>query len=483
MMQNFRISTRGLLQSTRITTTALALTCLVGFLAQLVLIWPGIADFDTVYIFEQIQSGGVGNWHPPVFARLWQLFLSLGLGGTGPLYGLQLVLFWCGASLWTVGFARIAKPVTAIGLLLVVVLTPAIGFEQVVTKDAQMTSALMLATGACAWYYVQGRALPWFAVAGVAILLVYAQLVRANGVFSVLPLAVMLAVTSVPGTWCWGRGLVVGLAMAALFFGTPSINSRIFRAVDERPERQIALYDLAGVAHFARLKTLRGATPEQWSQAEAKGCYQAFYADRYYDPNECSWINDVVFQRPDIWEDWGAAVVAHPVDYLRHRLGHWNTTMRMIVAAKEPRRAADPEGQPNTQDLGANDNRVAWLTFKLQTKLAATPLYWPAFWYVLGFGMLWPALSMAEGAARRLAFCLIPSSLALSSSFLLVSISGDLRYHIWSMIAVALASTLVVADRSTSQKRLLIVMAIAVLVALVGLVARVVIAPTWPGEA
>jgi len=483
MMQIFRISTLGLLQSTRVTTTALAVTCLAGFLAQLVLIWPGIADFDTVYIFEQIQSGSVGNWHPPVFARLWQLLLSLRLGGTGPVYCLQLALFWGGAALWTVGFARFAKPVTAIGLLLAVLLTPAIGFEQVVTKDAQMTSALMLATGVCAWFWVQGRAMPWFAVAGVAIPLVYAQLVRANGVFSVLPLAVMLAVTSIPGTWRWRRGLVVGVAMTALLIGTPSIDSRIFRVVDEHPARQIALYDLAGVAHFARLKTMSGATPDQWSRAEAKGCYQAFYADRYYDPNECSWINEVVFDRPDIWKEWGAALIAHPADYLQHRFGHWNTTMRMIVAADEPRGAADPEGQPNMHNLGANDNRVAWLTFRLQTMLAATPLYWPTFWSVLGFGMLWASLSMVEGAARRLACCLIPSSLALSSSFLLVSVSCDLRYHTWSLMAVGLASALVITDRSTSRKRLLIIMAIAVLVAVVGLAARVIIAPTWPGEA
>jgi hypothetical protein len=176
----------------------------------------------------------------------------------------------------------------AIGLLPAVLLAPAIGFEQIVTKDAQMTSAVMFATGVCAWFWVQGRALPWFAVAAVAILLVYGQLLRANGVFSVLPLAVMLAVTSTPGTWHKGRGCVVGLMMTALFFATPSINSRIFHAKDEHPERQIALYDLAGVAHFARLNTMAGATPDQWSAAEAKGCYQAFYADRYYDPNECS---------------------------------------------------------------------------------------------------------------------------------------------------------------------------------------------------
>jgi hypothetical protein len=186
---------------------------------------------------------------------------------------------------------------------------------------------------------------------------------------------------------------------------------------------------------------------------------------------------------PEIWGYWGAAVRAHPVEYLRHRVGHWNATMRMVVAADEPRGSADQEGQPNTQNLGINDNRIAWLTHNVQNNLAVTPLYWPAFWCVLGLGMVWAALSMADGAARRLAFCLISSSLPLSASFLLVSISCDLRYHIWSMTAVGLASALVIADRSTSRKRLVIVMAMAVFVAVVGSVARLVIAPAWPSEA
>jgi hypothetical protein len=80
MAQDFKIRIRELLQSTQTTTTALAVVCLAGFLAQLVLIW-----------------------------RLWQLFLSWGLRGTGPVYALQLAMFWGGVALWTGGFARIAK--------------------------------------------------------------------------------------------------------------------------------------------------------------------------------------------------------------------------------------------------------------------------------------------------------------------------------------------------------------------------------------
>ena len=40
------------------------------------LFWPGVPMYDTVSQYEQVVSGDVTDWHPPVMVRLWQLLRS-----------------------------------------------------------------------------------------------------------------------------------------------------------------------------------------------------------------------------------------------------------------------------------------------------------------------------------------------------------------------------------------------------------------------
>jgi len=39
--------------------------------------YPGAFAGDTFYIFSDAYRNTVGNWHSPVFSRLWQLILFL----------------------------------------------------------------------------------------------------------------------------------------------------------------------------------------------------------------------------------------------------------------------------------------------------------------------------------------------------------------------------------------------------------------------
>ena len=49
----------------------------------------------------------------------------------------------------------------------------------------------------------------------------------------------------------------------------------------------------------------------------------------------------------------------------------------------------------------------------------------------------------ASAPARDVALALLSSALALEASFAILSIASDLRYHLWPMLATALASVLV----------------------------------------
>ena len=70
---------------------------------------------------------------------------------------------------------------------------------------------------------------------------------------------------------------------------------------------------------------------------------------------------------------------------------------------------------------------------------AETPLGWPILWTALALCLLPAAWRRRLDPPGSLALSLLASVLVLEASFLLISIASDLRYHLWPMMASALA--------------------------------------------
>jgi hypothetical protein len=103
--------------------------------------------------------------------------------------------------------------------------------------------------------------------------------------------------------------------------------------------------------------------------------------------------------------------------------------------------------------------------------LAETPLGWPILWFAAALA----ALALA-GADQRLAVTLALSAVLLETSFLLVSISSDLRYHLWPMLATAIAWALILRARPP-RRRLAIAAGLILLLCLAGTATRLVLPP------
>src|SRR3954452_18115298 len=156
--------------------------------AMLVIWWPGAAMYDSVDQYGQALRGAYDDWHPPIMARLWSLFL-LAWPGQAPMFVLQAALYWLGLGLVAAALARERAPRAAAAMLALGALPLFAGWQAAVLKDAQMTGAMLAATGIACWWRLAGRRLPVAAGAVVALLLLYAALVRTNAVFAVAPLA------------------------------------------------------------------------------------------------------------------------------------------------------------------------------------------------------------------------------------------------------------------------------------------------------
>ncbi len=417
-------------------------------LVSLALFWPGVAMYDTVAQYRQVLSGAYDDWHPPILARVWALLAPLGPGAT-PMLILQLGTYWLGLGLIAAALARTGRSGTALAILVIGVLPPFLGWQGVVLKDAQLVGALLAAVGIVGWWRLAHRPIPRLATIPVALLLVYAVLVRANAVFIVVPLVVTLA----PRPTHPFAKLAVGLVAVVIMLGiAPLVNHQLLRANRSGVEATQALYDLAGIAARVPDSATTGLTSSESTTIVARHCAKPFFWDPLGDDAHCGPTMARLHALPTstLYVTLASSALHHPLAYAAHRFAHLNSTDRWLVPFHWPGAAPPAASEPNTIGL-ANPNGVARRWETIARALVETPLGWPIAWIVVALTALAAGLSRPTEPPRQFAIALLVSALSLEASFGVLSIASDLRYHLWPMIATAIAAVLL-ADRRPPRR-------------------------------
>ncbi|WP_262408668.1 hypothetical protein [Sphingomonas sp. JC676] len=411
--------------------------------ATLAFFWPGVAMYDSVAQYGQVLSGAYDDWHPPVMARLWAL-IHHAWAGQAPMFALQILLYWVGLGLLAAALARRGACLAAIAALALGLWPPFAGWEVAVLKDGQMAGALLAATGLASWWRLDGRRLPYWAAALVALLLVYATLLRFNAMFATVPLAIGLF-----GGARWHRpvprvaAILVGFALVVAL--GPAINHSLLGATPSGIERALPIYDLAGIARHAGPEAVPVLPAQVWREAEKRRCITPLLWDPLADSDHCGFVSDGLDETAPgrmLFAAWGGAVLHHPFAYAAHRLAHWNSTMRFWVPWHMP--FAEPQwtSEPNTFGLGSPSRRIEPFQ-KLAGWLTQGPFGSPMLWFSGALAILTLARPSA-GPRHQLANTLALSAVATELGFLLVSIASDIRYHLWAMLAAGLAGLLLV---------------------------------------
>lgn len=429
---------------------------LVAYLGFIIARFPGEMNSDSQSQLEQALTGDYHDWHPPIMARLWSLFLSLS-DGVWTMFVFQIVC-------WGLAFVILALTLDSLGhragawaVFLVGLFPPFLMQIVNIHKDVGLAATLMLAVALVARFRLAGVRTPVWAAVLVALLLAYAGLVRANGWFAVLPVVMWMV-------WPAGlrrpiySGLICGLLAIVMVLPSGMVNHGLLGARPSGVIRTLQIFDLAGITHFARDTSV---IMDQMTLEEIDDCYTPVIADAFYHGRRCGFLWDRIAGSPDtanglatdipgavptepasLGMPWITAIVRHPLAWAEHRLAHFNSAMQFLVPGHQaamPAIQAAVDGQKAKQPAPEG---LRWVMDLVRFGPWATPALWLAF----GLGVL-----LTTHDARRRGDVLATLSLALTlagcaylGGFLFVGVANDPRYGLTGGVAILTAMALLI---------------------------------------
>lgn len=417
----------------------LALVAPAAAIVQAAAYWPGLMTYDAVRQYGQALDGEYDDWHPPAMEWLWRQLLRLHAGPSLMLL-LQLLLYWGGFALLAGWALRARRGGLAAAIALCALLPIPLALMGAVLKDCLMAGVLLSATGllACS---ATGRSLG-LRIAALA-LLIFAATLRFNAFTAALPLCVAL----LPAPTWTRRLLHAALSLAVLVAAMPIAN-RLIGAERSGVELSLVMFDLGGITEHSGVDAfppLGIADPVTVNHR----CYSPVKWDPY------SWWVDapcpIGFYRLKALLDrqgrsayalWLPAIARHPIAYAEHRLAHFNINARFLVH-DEIERPVQVQSAPNDWGYTIGPDRALGLIDRAALASGHTPLGWPIWWLAVAVGALVLGVALPS---RGLVVPLASSALLYGFGYGVFSVAAEMRYHLWTMIAAALAALIVGAD-------------------------------------
>ncbi|MET7643102.1 hypothetical protein ABZS83_05545 [Streptomyces sp. NPDC005426] len=417
---------------------------------------PGYLSADSnTQLWQAMGDEPVNDWHPPVMALAWRVLIGI-TGNFSAMAAVQAGLLW--GTLWVL--ARLVwKRTGSRGLSLAVL---AVGFAPhivnltgVVWKDVHLAYAL-LAVFAIA---LTVRDLPpsrvkarWALLVTALLFLVYAALVRKNGVPAVIPVFALLVLAAwpAPGRRRWAAA--TGVFAAAVLAGgagvsaaTDPLATRVYAVipVDDlvhvlTPEQVRTAAERAGADADLRHRLVTAAVTCRKRNITSDGYLQCFPQRRPFDVTYLDRRADVIVrmwtqQMPKHWKGY-AEYRARVFSKLLFRSNQvfWNGTHVNAGARLHPEARKQP----------LNDT----LRFALQNYVTGSARDLP----MLFQGWFWLAVSLVlvlrrrwPGPHSRELRLLGASSLLYILAYLPTAPESNYRYVYWPALAGTVALTLV----------------------------------------
>jgi hypothetical protein len=436
--------TDRLLLQPRLLIICVAILLAAGFGLTLLIFYPGVMTYDAKFVHEDIAKGTMGDWQSPVMVWLWALIDPIA-PGAGSMFLLIATSYWLGFGVLSLALASRGKA-SALLLPLLAMTPPALSFAGIIWRDVLFATCWLLA--ATVAFAVSGRPSPIRLTGQVLalVLVIVGVLLRPNALLAAPILAAYIVWLSQVSL---RKAAILYIpAVFGLFGIVQLVYYGILDAKRQHPLQTIMIFDLGGISHFSKENQL----PVDWSESESamllNNCYQPTQWDIYWRLEPCDFVMRKVerekglFGTPAISKAWVAAILHHPIAYLRHRSAFmWN----FLAADNLTMWTADVEHP--TKNVFA-DRAAFNALVSAHDVLKPTPFLRAGSWLLACIIVC--CLSWRRSAPREAAFALgvCGSATIYVLSFYAVGVASDFRYGYWAVLAAIAGGVVVISGGS-----------------------------------
>jgi len=434
--------------------------------------WPGIMTWDAITQYDQAVQGYFEDWHPPLMAWIWRQLIAI-KAGPALMYLLQLGLYWAGYGLIAAAAIKRRQPLAACLILACALMPFPLALMGSVLKDCLMEGFFLTGVGLLLW--VQ-RAPHWGLRIAAMLSLLLGALLRFNAFLAVVPLLVSL----LPFSWrnTTPRLIAASLLWLAVVPASLPLANRLIGADKTHVELSLIIFDLGGITRHSGTDAFPPLGVADPVAVNAR-CYRPDKWDSYapwaepvcpinFDRVEAAVERDGISPYSRLLH----AILAHPIAYAEHRLAHFNLNSRFLVR-NEVQGPAPDRAIDNDWHFTVTRGPGLKLINTLTGISIHSPLGWPIVWIALAGGLL-SIRNFLPSAALITPIGL--SAFLYGLGYLPLSVSSELRYHLWTITGAAIATAFAAADLRSGaaipRGRLIAALAPAALAALLCTLAR-----------
>ncbi len=405
----------------------------------------------------------LSTWHPVIMSLYWRFLLLISGESVAMLCLMRVLVFWLGIFLivrfiyYKTSNKRLALLPIILGLLPNVLVILHFNW-----KDSELASYLLLAFGIVISISIMSTAKKWQRILKALLLIVsfglmlYAILVRTNGIFAVVPIFVLwfdqvirLRWRSVMGLWYYVG--VAGIAFLVSFaanqtltlrfqpkIATATISMYVYDIVNILPKNQIKNLNISDDLKTALLGFASGNCSHFndggfnvvfWDKACSSGAsLTGLQKHSSMDELTDLWKNTIA-KHPDKWLAYSFTTYANWLTSGSYMPSFYGKYMSKEGVSIRPRSVY---GQRILQVYNDNFGNK-WLGL----------LYEKWFYLLLCILLLFVAIKNTALKNRRIILCLLSSSLLYILTYTPAALTPDYRYIFWTVISSLLGLILI----------------------------------------
>lgn len=395
--------------------------------------YPGSFNPDSLEQYEQALTGQYNDWHPPVMAFLWSLFLPLAQGAL-PMFIFQLGLLTASVILLYVHHARISHRRWV--FLALPALPWIMALAGLLVKDVSMAFSLLFAFTAFHIWCDGGRSRALWGAAGV-LCLCYAFMLRANAIFAVAPIIFYTLRYAFPQRKHWQSFILSCGILLLMLAGSHAFSVYVVKAELTNPTLFMKVDEISATSVMAGRNLFDPASPvHQWPVDKLHVRQSLDYR----------FMHAVGLSYAEVHANWKKVIREHPWAHIKARLYQYAVYYGLYPETYDNGLCLPSKYSPGAQKSLSEAVFTVWVRLWRDAQIFFRPIVWMCV-----AGALFIAMWRREDVAALEIRMLCGSAGCYQLGYLLVTAGPNYRFSYWPVLATCVALCIWLCQRPSAK--------------------------------